>query len=98
MPLQFWRSPGQGSKDTDPLLEAAFPPEIEDDYLKTDEEESDDDSDEDEDVKEARAERLRQTGGWLGYLKDLPSSCLMSYPNETSKYRYAYSSASSRSR
>ncbi|KAH3996747.1 hypothetical protein HBH98_000920 [Parastagonospora nodorum] len=70
MPLQFWRSPGQGSKDTDPLLEAAFPPEIEDDYLKTDEEESDDDSDEDEDVKEARAERLRQTGGWLGYLKD----------------------------
>ncbi|KAH8623645.1 putative heavy metal tolerance protein-like [Alternaria alternata] len=70
MPLQFWRSPGQGSKDTDPLLEAACPPQIDDDYLKTDEEDSDDDSDEDEDVKEARAERLRETGGWLGYLKD----------------------------
>lgn len=39
MSLQFWRSPGQGSKDTDPLLEAALPPQIEDDYLKTDDEE-----------------------------------------------------------
>ncbi|KAI4651200.1 uncharacterized protein J4E79_009399 [Alternaria viburni] len=74
MPLQFWRSPGQGSKDTDPLLEAAFPPRMEEDCLKIDDEGSDDDSDEDEDededVKETRAERLRQTGGWLGYLKD----------------------------
>jgi ABC-type transport system involved in Fe-S cluster assembly fused permease/ATPase subunit len=70
MPLQFWRSPGQGSEDTDPLLEAAFPPPIQDDYLKIDEEDSDNDSDGDEDVKEARAERLRETGGWLGYLKD----------------------------
>jgi ABC-type transport system involved in Fe-S cluster assembly fused permease/ATPase subunit len=70
MPLQLWRSPGQGIKDTDPLLEAALPPPIEDDYLKIDEDDSVNDSDEDEDVKEARAERLRETGGWLGYLKD----------------------------
>ncbi|RAR04454.1 P-loop containing nucleoside triphosphate hydrolase protein [Stemphylium lycopersici] len=70
MPLQFWRSPGQGTKDTDPLLEAASPPQIEDECLKTDEEDSDDDSEEDGDVKEARTERLRETGGWLGYLKD----------------------------
>ncbi|KAI4914430.1 hypothetical protein J4E85_010493 [Alternaria conjuncta] len=74
MPLQFWRSPGQGSKDTDPLLEAAFPPRMEEDCLKIDDEDSDDnsdgDEDEDEDVKETRAERLRQSGGWLGYLKD----------------------------
>ncbi|KAI4941727.1 hypothetical protein J4E91_010601 [Alternaria rosae] len=70
MRLQFWRSPGQGFKDTDPLLEAAYPPRIEDDCLKIDEDDSNYDSDEDEDVKETRAERLRQTGGWFGYLKD----------------------------
>ncbi|KAF2856449.1 P-loop containing nucleoside triphosphate hydrolase protein [Plenodomus tracheiphilus IPT5] len=62
--------PDKAPKTPDPLLEAVFPPQIEHDYLKVDEENIDDYSDEDEDVKEARAERLRATGGWLGYLKD----------------------------
>jgi ABC-type transport system involved in Fe-S cluster assembly fused permease/ATPase subunit len=70
MPFQFWKSPGQGAKDTDPLLEAAIPPPTQEDFLKIDEEDSDDDSDEDEGVKEVRAERLRESGGWLGYLKN----------------------------
>ena len=69
MPVEFWRSPGQGTKNTDPLLEAGFAPPNEDDYLEIDED-SDDDRDKDKDVKEARTERLRETGGWLGYLKD----------------------------
>lgn len=69
MPVEFWRSPGQGTKNTDPLLEAGFAPPNEDDYLEIDED-SDDDRDKDKDVREARTERLRETGGWLGYLKD----------------------------
>lgn len=84
MSLKFWRSPGRGTKDTDPLLEAAIPPPTEDEqYTKVvDHDDNDDnsndgsddsdDSDEDEnqDVKDARAQRLRETGGWFGYLKD----------------------------
>lgn len=73
MSFSFWRSPGRGSKDTDPLLEAAIPPSPEDDYLKADDNDSETDSDsddEDQDIKDARAERLRETGGWLGYLRD----------------------------
>ena len=70
MSLQFWISPRQGTKDTDPLLEAALLPPDEPESRKIDEDDSVNDSDEDEDVKGARAERLRETGGWLGYLKD----------------------------
>lgn len=73
MSFSFWRSPGRGSKDTDPLLEAAIPPSPEDDCLKADDNDSDTDSDsndEDQDIKDARAERLREVGGWLGYLRD----------------------------
>lgn len=69
--LQFWRSPGRGSEDTDPLLEAAIPPSTQDDYLKVDDGDSDCGSDDDDqDIKDARAQRLCETGGWLGYLKD----------------------------
>ncbi|KAF2998231.1 hypothetical protein E8E13_005592 [Curvularia kusanoi] len=76
MSFTFWRSPGHGSKDTDPLLEAAIPSSPEDDQLKWNDNnsntgsDSEDDDDDDQDVKDARAERLRETGGWLGYLKD----------------------------
>jgi ABC-type transport system involved in Fe-S cluster assembly fused permease/ATPase subunit len=79
MPLHFWRPPGTGSQDTDPLLEAAIPPPIEDDDTKNAGDDSDSDSedysdsdseDENQDVKDARAERLRETGGWFGYLRD----------------------------
>lgn len=73
MPLQIWRSPGKGTSDVDPLLEAAVPSTPEPNYLnlKDEEDESNNESDdEDGAVKEARAERLRETGGWLGYLKD----------------------------
>ncbi|KAF2623796.1 heavy metal tolerance protein [Macroventuria anomochaeta] len=65
----FWRSPGKGSQDTDPLLEAALPSTTEDGYVKIIDDNSDSDSDEDQEVKDARTERLRETG-WLGYLKD----------------------------
>lgn len=73
MRISLWQSPGNGTKDTDPLLEAALPPTLEPEYSKLKEDDNDDDSDdedEDKDVKEARAERLRETGGWFGYLKD----------------------------
>ncbi|KAF9697540.1 hypothetical protein EKO04_004224 [Ascochyta lentis] len=73
MPPQFWGSPGKGIQDTDPLLESALPATIETDCsnFKADEDECDDRSDDnDEEILEARAERLRETGGWLGYLKD----------------------------
>lgn len=71
MRLQFWKSPGKGTHDTDPLLEAFISPTIDTGCtnLEADEEGSDDES-HDQEVKAARAERLRETGGWLGYLKD----------------------------
>lgn len=71
MPLQFWRPPGKGSQDTDPLLEAAILTSIDDNFSKIPEDDSDSDSDdEDQDIKDARAKRLHETGGWYGYLKD----------------------------
>ncbi|KAH8695886.1 P-loop containing nucleoside triphosphate hydrolase protein [Phaeosphaeriaceae sp. PMI808] len=70
MTFQFWRSPGTGTKDTDPLLEAGLLPDINENDPKLNEDDSDDESDDDQEVKEARAERLRETGGWFGYLKD----------------------------
>lgn len=70
MSFNVFKLPGRGSQDTDPLLEAAIPPATEDQDLKADDTDSDSDSDEDQDVRDARAERLRETGGWLGYLKD----------------------------
>jgi ABC-type transport system involved in Fe-S cluster assembly fused permease/ATPase subunit len=73
MPIQFWRPPGKGSQDTDPLLEAAIPPCNDEDNSKILDEDSDSDSDSDDenqDIKDARAQRLRETGGWYGYLKD----------------------------
>ncbi|KAF3031241.1 hypothetical protein E8E11_000222 [Didymella keratinophila] len=75
MPIQFWRSPGNGSQDTDPLLEAAIPTSIDDDLSNIPQDDGDSDSDgesddEDHDIKDARAQRLRETEGWYGYLKD----------------------------
>ncbi|KAJ4384852.1 hypothetical protein N0V86_000455 [Didymella sp. IMI 355093] len=71
MPLHFWRPPGTGSQDTDPLLEAAIPPPIDVEDTKNAGDDSDSDSeDENQDIKDARAERLREAGGWFGYLKD----------------------------
>lgn len=71
MPLQLWQPPGKGSQDTDPLLEAAIPALTDDDDPQIAEDDSDSDSDdEDQDIKDARTERLRETGGWLGYLTD----------------------------
>ncbi|KAI4727799.1 P-loop containing nucleoside triphosphate hydrolase protein [Aureobasidium sp. EXF-10728] len=67
---QSWRSPGQGSEDLDPLLESAIPPTRKDDYTKAQDDISDDESDDDQDVKDARAKRLSETNGWLGYLLD----------------------------
>ncbi|KAJ4357134.1 uncharacterized protein N0V89_001709 [Didymosphaeria variabile] len=71
----IWRSPGDGTGETNPLLEAALlsTTEIDHPNLKADEcsTDSDDESDGDnQEVKDARNERLRETGGWLGYLKD----------------------------
>lgn len=70
MVFQFWRSPGTGTKDTDPLLEAGLFPDTIGKDPKPYDDSSDDESDDDQEVKEARAERLRETGGWYGYLKD----------------------------
>lgn len=71
MPIQIWRSPGTGTKDTDPLLEAGLNTKPNDpEAWDVDSDDDDDDDDEDKDIKDARAERLRETGGWLGYLKD----------------------------
>jgi ABC-type transport system involved in Fe-S cluster assembly fused permease/ATPase subunit len=70
MAPQFWRFQGKGTQDTDPLLESALPSNDERDNLRQDEDESDNESDEDQEIKILRAERLRETGGWLGYLKD----------------------------
>lgn len=50
---------------------AAIPPLTDNDDPQIAEDDSDNDSDdEDQDIRNARAERLRETGGWLGYLKD----------------------------
>ncbi|CAD0105940.1 unnamed protein product [Aureobasidium uvarum] len=67
---QPWRSPGQGSEDFDPLLESAIPPTHKDDHINIQDHVSDDESDDDQDVKDARAKRLSETNGWLGYLRD----------------------------
>lgn len=67
----FWRSPGTGISDTDPLLEAALPQDIDEHDSKSKDDNSDEESDnDDQEVKEARARRLRETGGWFGYLQD----------------------------
>ncbi|KAJ4326240.1 hypothetical protein N0V94_000187 [Neodidymelliopsis sp. IMI 364377] len=60
----------KGTQDTDPLLESALPSNDESDNLRVDEDESDNESDKDQEIKALRAERLRETGGWLGYLED----------------------------
>ncbi|KAH7386024.1 P-loop containing nucleoside triphosphate hydrolase protein [Pyrenochaeta sp. MPI-SDFR-AT-0127] len=70
MTFKFWRSPGTGTKDTDPLLETGLFSDTIGNDPKPYEDESDDESDDDQEVREARAERLRETGGWYGYLKD----------------------------
>lgn len=77
MVIRLWPSPGTGTKDTDPLLEAGlhtqggdYKPCNDESFPNGDEDEDDEDEDEDQDVKDARAQRLRETGGWLGYLKD----------------------------
>lgn len=67
---QSSRSPGQGSEDFDPLLELALPQTPKDDYIEALDDISDDESDDDQDVKDARAKRLSETNGWLGYLRD----------------------------
>ncbi|KEQ78736.1 P-loop containing nucleoside triphosphate hydrolase protein [Aureobasidium pullulans EXF-150] len=67
---QSSRSPGQGSEDFDPLLELALPQTPTDDYIEVLDDISDDESDDDQDVKDARAKRLSETNGWLGYLRD----------------------------
>lgn len=71
MALQFWRAPGSGTKDTDPLLEAGLLSDggKDDPETSTEYSDSDDDEDEDHDVKEARAKRLKEIG-WFGYLKE----------------------------
>lgn len=50
---------------TEPLLGQA--PEEDDDGIATD---SDDESDDDQEMRKTRHKRLRETGGWWGYLKD----------------------------
>ncbi|KAL1591326.1 hypothetical protein SLS60_012070 [Paraconiothyrium brasiliense] len=75
MTSHIWRSPGNGTRETTPLLEAALPSttEINHRNLKAGEYNSGSDyesDDENREVKDARNERLRETGGWLGYLKD----------------------------
>ncbi|THY20297.1 P-loop containing nucleoside triphosphate hydrolase protein [Aureobasidium pullulans] len=67
---QSSRSPGQGSEDFDPLLELALPQTPKDDYIEVSDDISNDESDDDQDVKDARAKRLSETNGWLGYLRD----------------------------
>ncbi|OAL43478.1 heavy metal tolerance protein [Pyrenochaeta sp. DS3sAY3a] len=71
MSFQVWKSPGKGSQETDSLLEEGLPPGIEDNNKKVDDNDSDsEDEDEDQTVKDARSQRLRETGGWFGYLRD----------------------------
>ena len=65
------RPPGKGTQEADPLLEAALPFATGTDCLKAAEYDNDEGSDdEDQEIKEARTQRIRKTGGWLGYLKD----------------------------
>jgi ABC-type multidrug transport system fused ATPase/permease subunit len=71
MRFHFWTSPGTSASENDPLLEAALPADINKPdpglyYDDTDDESDDDDAE----VKQARASRLRETGGWFQYMKD----------------------------
>lgn len=53
MTFQFWQSPGTGTKDTDPLLEAGLLANPIGNDPKPCEDESDDESNNDQEVKEA---------------------------------------------
>jgi ABC-type transport system involved in Fe-S cluster assembly fused permease/ATPase subunit len=83
---QLRRSPGNGSQDFDPLLEAALPQDLSDDHTKDlSDYDSDSDSDDDQDVKDARASRLSETSGWLGYLGDFTIFTPFVFPRKNIK-------------
>jgi hypothetical protein len=68
---QSRKSPGIGSQAFDPLLESALPQDNDNHTNNLDSDyDSETDSDDDQDVKDARATRLSETRGWLGYLRD----------------------------
>ncbi len=77
MAFSLFRSPGTGNRDTDPLLESGLLPDNASDSSKIDAEETDSDYFSDDDrsaqglkIKEAREKRIKEAGGWFGYLKD----------------------------
>ena len=71
MPLQLSKPPGKGTQEVDPLLEAVIPFATEDDYSKaTEYDDGEGSDDEDQEIKDARTKRIRETGGWFGYLRD----------------------------
>jgi ABC-type multidrug transport system fused ATPase/permease subunit len=65
-----WKLPGTGSTDTEPLLESGLLQGHDNNYSIIADDDSDSYSDEDQDVREGRAQRLRETGGWIGYITD----------------------------
>jgi ABC-type transport system involved in Fe-S cluster assembly fused permease/ATPase subunit len=86
MSSQSRKSPGNGSQDFDPLLEAALPQDLDDDHSNNfSDHDSDTDSDDDQDVKDARANRLSETRGWLGYLRDFAIFIPFVFPRKNIK-------------
>lgn len=80
------KSPGNGSQDFDPLLESALPQDHDDDRADdASDDDSDSGSDDDQDVKDARAARLNETRGWLGYLRDFAIFAPFVFPRRNLK-------------
>ncbi|KAH0287640.1 P-loop containing nucleoside triphosphate hydrolase protein, partial [Aureobasidium sp. EXF-3399] len=78
--------PGIGSQDFDPLLESALPQAQDDDHANNlSDDDSDSGNDDVQDVKDARAARLNETRGWLGYLRDFAIFIPFVFPRKNIK-------------
>jgi ABC-type transport system involved in Fe-S cluster assembly fused permease/ATPase subunit len=88
---QSRKSPGTGSQDFDPLLESALPQDNDNHTNNLSDYDSETDSDDDQDVKEARASRLSETRGWLGYLRDFAIFIPFVFPRKNIKIQLCLS-------
>jgi ABC-type transport system involved in Fe-S cluster assembly fused permease/ATPase subunit len=88
---QSRKSPGIDSQDFDPLLEAALPRDIDNHTNNLSDYDSETDSDDDQDVKDARASRLSETRGWLGYLRDFTIFIPFVFPRKNIKIQLCLS-------
>jgi ABC-type transport system involved in Fe-S cluster assembly fused permease/ATPase subunit len=88
---QSRKSPGIDSQDFDPLLEAALPRDIDNHTNNLSDYDSETDSDDDQFVKDARASRLSETRGWLGYLRDFTIFIPFVFPRKNIKIQLCLS-------